>query len=176
MNDDITKFTRSVDLGQPVCPVDVLSGWLYGIFTGHQERWSLEFWSNVLQLNKPVKAEGNVEVWLMSLMKMAHYSLHCVIRTAAVAIQESGFQLLEFLNMFPAQVTNGNVRFLFNDVNRRLTLLRVSSKLANEIHRSFVERYSLMLASSFKRNDWALELLRYGIFFNYIRYKAKMRT
>jgi dynein heavy chain, axonemal len=63
----------------------------------------------ILQLNKPVKAEGNVEVWLMSLMKMAHHSLHCVIRTAAMAIQETGFQLLEFLNMFPAQVMSCSI-------------------------------------------------------------------
>ena len=59
----------------------------------------------VFQLNKPVKAEGNVEVWLMALMKMAHLSLHCVIRTASHAIEDSSFQLLEFLNMFPAQVS-----------------------------------------------------------------------
>ena len=58
----------------------------------------------VFQLNKYVKADGNVEVWLMSLMRMAHYSLHVVIRTAAMAIQDPSFQLLEFLNMFPAQV------------------------------------------------------------------------
>ena len=57
-----------------------------------------------VDLQKPVKADGNVEVWLMSLMKMAHFSLHVVIRTAAMAIQDSNFQLLEFLNMFPAQV------------------------------------------------------------------------
>ncbi len=58
-----------------------------------------------LQLQKPVKAEGNVEIWLMSLMKMAHSSLHGVIRTAAMAISDSNFQLLEFLSMFPAQVS-----------------------------------------------------------------------
>ena len=58
----------------------------------------------VQQLQKPVKADGNVEVWLMSLLKMAHASLHGVIRTAAMAISDSAFQLLEFLNMFPSQV------------------------------------------------------------------------
>ena len=63
------------------------------------------------QLNKPVKADGNVEVWLTSLMTMAHFSLHCVIRTAAVAIQDSSFQLLEFLNMFPAQVSTSAAHF-----------------------------------------------------------------
>ena len=40
----------------------------------------------------------------MSLMLMAQKSLHGVIRTAAMAIQDQNFQLLEFLNMFPAQV------------------------------------------------------------------------
>ena len=41
----------------------------------------------------------------MALLRMAHSSLHGVIRTAAMALQDTGgFQLLEFLNMFPAQV------------------------------------------------------------------------
>ena len=58
----------------------------------------------IFQLEKVVKAEGNVEVWLMSLLRMSQKSLHGVIRTAAMAIQDTNFQLLEFLNMFPAQV------------------------------------------------------------------------
>ena len=51
-----------------------------------------------------MRADGNVEVWLMSLLRMAHSSLHGVIRTAAMAIYDQAFQLMEFLNMFPAQV------------------------------------------------------------------------
>jgi dynein heavy chain len=57
-----------------------------------------------LQLEKPVRAEGNVEVWLNSLMTVAQSSLHGVIRTASLAIQDSAFKLLEFLDNYPAQV------------------------------------------------------------------------
>jgi dynein heavy chain len=55
-------------------------------------------------LEKPVMAQGNVEVWLGSLMNMAQKSLHNVIRQAHFAIGDANFQLLEFLNTFPAQV------------------------------------------------------------------------
>ena len=41
----------------------------------------------------------------MSLMRMAHSSMHSVIRTAATAINDTNFQLLEFLDVFPAQVS-----------------------------------------------------------------------
>ena len=49
-------------------------------------------------------AQGNVEVWLGLLMTMAQKSLHNVIRQAHFAIGDANFQLLEFLNTFPAQV------------------------------------------------------------------------
>ena len=73
---------------------------LYGALSTATVLWYI----SLFQLEKNVKAEGNVEVWLMSLMLMAQKSLHGVIRTAAMAIQDQNFQLLEFLNMFPAQV------------------------------------------------------------------------
>lgn len=49
-------------------------------------------------------AQGNVEVWLGTLLAMSRKSVHHVIRTAHTAVQDQGFNLLEFLSTFPAQV------------------------------------------------------------------------
>lgn len=57
-----------------------------------------------VELERPVPAEGNVEVWLNALLKESQRSLHLVIRQAVLTIQDSGFQLIDFLNSFPAQV------------------------------------------------------------------------
>ena len=57
-----------------------------------------------IPLVKPVSAQGNVEVWLGDLMKMSQKSLHAVIREAYMLIGQEGFSLLEFINIYAAQV------------------------------------------------------------------------
>ncbi|XP_054710373.1 dynein axonemal heavy chain 5-like [Uloborus diversus] len=58
----------------------------------------------MIKLNKPVKAEGNVECWLMNLLRMSHQSLHSVIRKAAISTTSPKFTLMEFLREYPAQI------------------------------------------------------------------------
>lgn len=51
------------------------------------------------------RVQGNVEVWLKSLLDMVRSTVHSVIRKAASAIADtSSFKLIEFENVFPAQV------------------------------------------------------------------------
>ena len=55
-------------------------------------------------------AKGPVEIWLLDLLKMQMSSLHNIIRSAFYQISDSGFQLLPFLNHFPAQVRTHNIQ------------------------------------------------------------------
>ena len=56
------------------------------------------------QLEAPVMAKGNVELWLGDLLNQAMNSLHAVIRDAYLAINDGGFNLMNFLGQFPSQV------------------------------------------------------------------------
>ena len=57
-----------------------------------------------VQLERAVYAKGNVELWLMDLLKQAQWSLHVVIREASVIVKDPSFDIKNFLNSSPAQV------------------------------------------------------------------------
>lgn len=57
-----------------------------------------------IPLEKEVVAVGGVEYWLGNLLKTALQSLNVVIGLAAASLKESDFQILDFLERFPAQV------------------------------------------------------------------------
>uniref|UniRef100_A0A8C8RGD8 Dynein axonemal heavy chain 8 n=1 Tax=Pelusios castaneus TaxID=367368 RepID=A0A8C8RGD8_9SAUR len=57
-----------------------------------------------IPLDTPVNAKGPVELWLLDLLRNQQSSLHCVIRAAYYQISDPGYQLLNFLYHFPAQV------------------------------------------------------------------------
>lgn len=66
-----------------------------------------------IPLEKEIMAIGGVEYWLGNLLKVALQSLNVVIGQGAAAIKEPDFQILDFLEKFPAQVGLLGIQFIW---------------------------------------------------------------
>lgn len=91
-------------------------------------------------LEEPVNAQGNVEVWLGDLLRMSRKSVHGVIRTAFMAIGDATFKLLEFENMFPAQIGLLGLQMIWTrDSENALNRARVEKKIMATTNTKFSE-------------------------------------
>ena len=108
----------------------------------------------MVALERPVRAEGSVEVWLMSLLQASQESVHCIIRQAFHFINDSTFDFLEFLGRFQAQVGILGIQMVWTrDSEAALVQSRSDRKIMQETNNKFLDVLNTLISQTTKNLD-----------------------
>ncbi|XP_048203785.1 dynein axonemal heavy chain 8 isoform X1 [Perognathus longimembris pacificus] len=100
-------------------------------------------------LDTPVMAKGPVEIWLLDLLKVQMSSLHNIIRSAFYQISDSGFQLLPFLQHFPAQVGLLGIQMLWtHDSEEALNNAKDDRKIMQLTNQKFLDILNTLISQT----------------------------
>ncbi|NXP03754.1 DYH8 protein, partial [Thinocorus orbignyianus] len=102
-----------------------------------------------ISLDTPVIAKGPVELWLQDLLHVQQISLHGIIRSAYYQISDPGYQLLNFLNQFPAQVGLLGIQMLWtNDSETALQNAKEDRKIMQITNARFLEILNMLISQT----------------------------
>uniref|UniRef100_A0ACB8GAX7 Dynein heavy chain 8, axonemal n=1 Tax=Sphaerodactylus townsendi TaxID=933632 RepID=A0ACB8GAX7_9SAUR len=122
--------------------------WSYTTTYGCQEEEGIVQGRNP-ELDTPVNAKGPVELWLMDLLRMQQSSLHCVIRAAFYQISDPGYQLLNFLYHFPAQVGLLGIQMLWtHDSEEALISAKDDRKVMSVTNQKFLDILNTLIGQT----------------------------
>ncbi|XP_073975032.1 dynein axonemal heavy chain 1 [Rhodnius prolixus] len=99
-----------------------------------------------IPLERPVRAEGSVETWLMSLLQSSQQSLHGIIRNTHTMTNDANFNILSFLDKIPAQVGILGIQMIWTrDAESALQQARSDKKLMPETNNKFLELLNTLI-------------------------------
>ncbi|XP_074720939.1 dynein axonemal heavy chain 8 [Strix uralensis] len=102
-----------------------------------------------IPLDTSVIAKGPVELWLQDLLRVQQISLHGIIRAAYYQISDPGYQLLNFLNQFPAQVGLLGIQMLWtHDSEEALQNAKEDRKIMQVTNGRFLEILNMLISQT----------------------------
>uniref|UniRef100_A0A8C0EXI2 Dynein axonemal heavy chain 8 n=1 Tax=Bubo bubo TaxID=30461 RepID=A0A8C0EXI2_BUBBB len=102
-----------------------------------------------IPLDTSVIAKGPVELWLQDLLHVQQISLHGIIRAAYYQISDPGYQLLNFLNQFPAQVGLLGIQMLWtHDSEEALQNAKEDRKIMQVTNGRFLEILNMLISQT----------------------------
>ncbi|XP_053918562.1 dynein axonemal heavy chain 8 isoform X2 [Cuculus canorus] len=100
-------------------------------------------------LDTPVLAKGPVELWLQDLLRVQQTSLHGIIRTAYYQITDPEYQLVDFVNHFPAQVGLLGIQMLWTcDSEEALQNAEEDRRIMQVTNRRFLKILNMLISQT----------------------------
>jgi dynein heavy chain len=105
----------------------------------------------LVHLERPVRAEGSVEVWLNALLQASQEAIHCIIRQAFHFINDNGFDLLDFVTKFQAQIGILGLQMIWTrDSEGALSNSRSDRKIMGETNNKFLDILNTLISQTTK--------------------------